>query len=309
MNEKIAEIIIVNWNTCQLLDNCLNSVFRNCNGLLFPYSVTVVDNASTDNSVSMVQNKYKDVKIIRNIKNEGFAKANNRAIKESSAKYLWLLNSDTILNEDVLSLGCKHLEEHENVAIAGCHLVLQDGTRQGGDSGYKPGIKTAFNFAFFLSMIFPDNFRGLFHNGKAVEEFKEVDWVSGAALFVKMEFIKKCGLLTEQFFMYAEDTEFGIRARKNGWSVHYLPNLKVTHLVGASSKNEGISTSSLECIGKLIRNEHSSLYLKVFWLIMFMGYLLRFLCCKILPNENGKKRKMYKEYMKKSFILIFEAKK
>lgn len=269
------EIIIVNWNTKQLLDNCLKSVYENCDSTRYQYSVTVVDNASVDDSVQMVKEKYPKVNLIVNKENLGFAKANNIAIRKSKASYVLLLNSDTIVDYDIVTPAINHLEKYDDVALAGCKLILQNGFRQVGDSGYKPSISTAFNFSFLLSKIFPDLFHGLFHNGKTCRSYENVDWVSGAALFARMSFIRECGPLPEDYFMYAEDVKWGLIAKEKGWKVHYLPSITVTHLMGASSSEGHVSTSSLVSLNELIKEDNGYIKVTIFWLIMMMGYFFR----------------------------------
>lgn len=305
-----VEIIIVNWNTKELLDNCIASVLKHCNTTVFSYTITIVDNASEDGSAEMVKSKYRDLKLIVNNSNLGFAKANNRAIQESTAKYVLLLNSDTVLNNDIISPVCQHFNQNEKLAIAGCCLILPNGTRQVGDAGYRLCLRTAFNFAFFLSRLFPEYFHGLFHNGKTSGDYVEVDWVSGAALFADMDFIKKYGPLAEDFFMYAEDVEWGLRAINNGWHVHYLPNIKVNHLYGASLKNDGISTTSLENLHEFIKKDQKAFVVILFWIIMTCGYTLRYFIQIGLSlfKSNNPKKEMMKVYTQKCFDLIFNVK-
>lgn len=306
----MVDIIIVNWNTKDLLEQCLDTLIRNSPGNI-PLNIIVVDNASQDGSVEMVRERFQSVTIIENAENVGFARANNLAISKTSSPYVFLLNSDTIVQEDILTPLVRYLESHPRTAMVGCRLQFPDGSRQVGDAGYRPGPRTAFNFAFFLSRIAPSAFEGLFLNGGPGDRPISVDWVSGAAVMVRREAIDQVGALKEDFFMYAEDVEWGVRMREHGWEVHYLPTVRVTHLQGGSERSSrSPSTRWLENLYAFTRQRSSRAGYAGFALSMSAGLLIRMVAYSILAALPGagprlrKQRRMMTSAFLKSLAML-----
>src|SRR3989304_5578481 len=178
---SMLSIIIVNWNTGYMLKDCLHSIFNSINS--FPYEITIVDNASTDNSIKLTAEFHNKINILFNRKNYGFAKANNQAIKICNGKYILLLNPDTILNGKAIKYMLDYLENNSKTGVVGCKLNNPDGSHQVGDAGFSPSISTAFNHLFLLSKFFPNYFNGynISHVFKETNAM-DVDWVSGACL-------------------------------------------------------------------------------------------------------------------------------
>jgi N-acetylglucosaminyl-diphospho-decaprenol L-rhamnosyltransferase len=235
MDTTGLSIIIVSWNTKDLLRQCLEHIFKGDPGI--PIEVIVVDNASTDGSPDMVKTEFPRVRLLRNAENLGFSKANNLAIPDAAGEYVLLLNSDTIVKETTLfKEWVSFMDDHREAGASGCKLVYPDGTHQVGDGGFRPSLKSLFVYATFLSRVFPRRFRGLFLGATGTDRVTEVDWVSGAAFMVRKSILPDTGLLNEDIFMFAEDIEWGCRIRSLGHSVYYLPYIEITHLQGASIK-------------------------------------------------------------------------
>jgi hypothetical protein len=284
----MVEVIIVNYNTEALLRDCLSSLFAACPGSSASYRVTVVDNASKDDSLNTVRRMFPQVKIIANITNRGFAGANNQAMAESDADYFFLLNSDTIVLSNVIDGFVQHMEMHPKTAIAGCKLVLPDGTRQVGDAGYRPTICSTIAFAFFLSKIAPRLFKGHFHHSSSALPFIPVDWVAGAALFVRREFVVRGGPMSEAYFMYAEDMEWGLRSRDLGWDVHYLPLVEVNHFLGGSIVNDEIPVKWLQSFYQYLSESSNRNNRVPILLIMWMGFVVRTILYDLLHRLTRK---------------------
>jgi len=271
----MLDIIIVNWNTRQLLHDCLSSLFKHCGpGDRQIFDVIVVDNASTDGSAEMIKNEFPQVNLIESPKNLGYAKANNLAMRRSEKKYFFLLNSDTQVHENIVGPILEHMESNPDVGMAGCRLLLPNNERQVGDSGYEPSLSTAFNFSFYLSRLFPRYFRGIFHNDNRTRDVVDVDWVSGAALLVRRKAAEEAGLLAEDFFMYAEDIEWGCRMKRSGWKIHYLPRVAISHYLGGSGEKT-VSTAWIENLLLYAKSREPGIRHFLFVLTMCAGFLIR----------------------------------
>ena len=219
-------IIIINWNTHDLLGDCLESIEQNRDGL--DVEVIVVDNASTDGSQEMVQNRFPYVKLLQNRKNLGFARANNQGLSISRGRFIMLLNSDTLLQPGALFTMVSFMDMHSDVGIVGAELLNRDGTLQPSWAKY-PSL---------LSELLGANFRGRkqFYTKDGSPAY-EVDWVGGACLLIRRSTMEQVGNLDERFFMYSEELDWCYRTRLLGWKICYLPGASVIHLSGQSSRH------------------------------------------------------------------------
>ena len=215
-------IIIVNWNTKELLRDCLHSVFEQTCGLNF--EVLVVDNGSSDGSQDMVHKEFPDVTLIKSSENLGFAKANNLGLKMAKGDHLLLLNSDTVIQENAFGNMVDFLKREARAGIVGPILLNQDNTRQL-SAGHFYSL-----FYTFLSLFLPEKYlRYSYRNTR------QVDWVSGACFLFKREILEKVGELDDKFFMYVEEMEYCYRTRKAGFHTYFFSKAKVYHLTRGSS--------------------------------------------------------------------------
>ncbi len=191
--QKLLSVIIVNWNTCWLLDQCLDSVFENLDGI--DAEIWVVDNASSDDSVPMVQDKYPEVKLIVNEENCGFAGANNLAIQQSSGDYILLLNPDTKLKPGSLSRLLKFIQADPKVGAVGARLLNTDGTLQ--RSCYpRPTLFREFWRMFNLDSIW--SLAKYPIQRWSLDEPREVDVLMGACMLVGKKVLDKVGVLDDK---------------------------------------------------------------------------------------------------------------
>lgn len=220
MNPDLS-IIIVNWNAEEYLKECIKSIYSNM--VKTAFEIIVVDNMSSDGSVSMLQNNFPGVRVIRNDVNIGFAKANNQAIKVSRGRYILLINPDTVVIDQSLLKMINFMAADPGAGAIGAKLILPDGSSEASGAGYRPSLVTAFNYYFFLSKLFPRIFRGLYLDQASFqEEPVAVDWVSGACMMLRRELLGRKIMFNEDFFMYVEDVELCDRIRKDGWKIYYL---------------------------------------------------------------------------------------
>jgi GT2 family glycosyltransferase len=224
-------IIVVNWNTREILDNCLASVYASHTTI--DYDVWVVDNNSSDGSVQMIEEKFPHTHVIPNETNAGFARGNNQAIMESSADYVMLLNPDTIMEGNVLQGLFGYLEEHPDVGAAGPRLLNPDGTLQ--ESAYpEPTLWREFWRLFHLDLV---KHYGAYPMAEwSISDPRDVDVLMGACFLVRRKVLDQVGLLDEEFFVYSEEVDFCKRIRDYGWRIGWFPAVKVTHLGGQSTR-------------------------------------------------------------------------
>lgn len=226
-------IIIVNWNTKNLLDDCLSSIYKETQNISF--EIFVIDNASSDGSAEMVKKKYPAVRLIENKKNRGFAAANNQAIKQATGKYVLILNSDTVILDGALNKIVKIEEAHPEAGIFGVKTLNSNGTIQ----------KTVRRDpALFTQLILPSKMKIIFPNARPFREyyFDDFDYdqescvpqLQGSFLLIKKEVFDKIGLLDEKFFLWFEEVDFCLRARQAGYKILYSPEAAIIHYGGAS---------------------------------------------------------------------------
>ena len=232
-------IIIVNYNTQHLLSRCLEAVADNLkqiNG-----KVIIVDNCSKDDSVNYIRQHFNDVQLITNDKNIGFGRANNQAIAEIEGDYILLLNTDAFLSSNTISDTLRTMEANPKVGILGVKLTGEDGELQP-SCRYFPTLTNVFFIKTGLDKLFPqvqlvDN-----KNWDATHT-QECDWVPGCYYLIRKSVIDQIGLFDPRYFMYYEEVDHCLRAKKAGWKVLYYADTAVIHLGGESAKSEGGLTS------------------------------------------------------------------
>ena len=233
-----VSIIIVNWNTKEYLRNCLESISLAISGI--NAEIIVVDNASEDGSVNMVQLEFPYVKLIKNAKNLGFATANNHGISASCGNYLCFVNSDVVVDENCIKQLIQYLKENRNVGMIGPKIRNPDGSVQISCVGY-PTLWYTFSSTMGLHRLFPGSKlfdrRMIYWPCKAI---RSVEVLIGCFWCVRREALDSVGLLDEKFFIYAEDIDWCKRYHDAGWDVVFYPDAEATHFEGASSDNAPI---------------------------------------------------------------------
>ena len=237
MTRKIdLSIIILNYNTKELLGDCLHSI-RSSKKNNYSYEVIVVDNASTDGSAQMVKKEFKEVELIVNQKNLGFAAGNNKGFKKSRGRYLLLLNPDTIVQPETLKTMIDFMDKHPKVGAATCRVELPDGRL---DDACHRGFPTPWNaFTYFsgLAKIFPKVklFTGYTLTHFPLNRTHEIDSGVGAFLMIRRKAGEEVNWLDEDYFWYGEDLDFCYRLKQKGWRVMFVPKIKIIHYKGVSS--------------------------------------------------------------------------
>jgi N-acetylglucosaminyl-diphospho-decaprenol L-rhamnosyltransferase len=228
-----VSIIVINWNTCALLIQCLRSI-RDTVGDL-SHDVIVVDNASEDDSVEAVRCEFPRVRLIQNAENAGFVRANNQAIHISQGRYMLLLNSDTHVLPGSLDKIVRFMDGHPNAGIAGVRLLNPDGSFQ---ASYTP-FPAFWQELLILSGLGRWLIRPTFPScGPEIKKGAQKirGYVEGACLMARSEAVDQIGELDERIFMYAEEVDWCYRFHQAGWEVWYLPDAPIIHYGGQSSK-------------------------------------------------------------------------
>ncbi|SFM84976.1 glycosyltransferase family 2 protein [Thermodesulforhabdus norvegica] len=294
---KPLSVIIVSWNTREMLEECLRSLYEQPTRV--PFVTYVVDNASVDGSSEMVRNLFPQVELVENEENVGFAKANNQILRQVVTPYALLLNSDTIIpKSDVFGPWIDFMEKHPECAASGCRLTFPDGSQQVGDAGYRPSLKTVLCHALFFSRLFPEKCKGIFLTGIPKRDGEiDVDWVCGAAMMVRMSIVRRVGYMDEGFFMFAEDIEWGCRMKEAGYRVCYLPWITIVHLQGVSSgkqKIQGFSSLWLRNVRKIFERYNPGVPGRMCDVLMGLGLFLRALLYFVAGEKyRNKARRMF----------------
>jgi len=240
-------IIIVNYNARDFLKQCLNSLYESICRLSF--EIIVVDNHSDDDSCAMIKREFPQVRLIENSRNTGFAGGNNVGISAARGLYILLLNSDTKVIGDALEKMVIFLDEHPEVAVVTSRLVYPDFSDQGVARTFPTPMNALFGRRSLLTRLFPNNkySRKYLVSRSYISDVPfEIDWVSGACLMARKGVMEEVGLLDEKFFMYWEDADLCLRIKKKGWLIFCVPEARVIHYEGKSTKRKSRSRLIIE---------------------------------------------------------------
>lgn len=233
LNEMLVSIVFVSYNTAEMTIDALDSLFASTTN--FELEVIIIDNASSDNSVALIKNKYPNITLIENKKNVGFGRANNQALRIMKGDYLLLLNTDAFVETDTLQKTIDYMEANLEYGLLGVRLLGRDGTLQP-SCRYFP---TPFNL--FADRI---GLHRLILNIKLVDDpstdhnlTQECDWVPGCYYLLRKKTIDQVGLFDPLYFLYSEEVDHCFSIKKAGWKVVYFSESDVVHTGGESAKS------------------------------------------------------------------------
>jgi GT2 family glycosyltransferase len=221
-------IIIVNYNTKNLLRNCLNSIYATVHNI--SHEIIVVDNASSDGSQVMVGTEFPTIHLIKNERNYGFGAANNQALAITGGRYALLLNTDTVLKEKAVSELFSFMETHPDAAMACGQLLNAAGSKQNSVAPF-PSIWTLLFNLPLLEKLFSQKYPSKRYDYKSPIE---VDSGIGACLLVRRHAINEVGLFDERYFFFFEETDWALRMKNAGWKIYHVPSAHIYHLQGQS---------------------------------------------------------------------------
>lgn len=225
-----VSIVIVNYNTKILLTDCLYSIYENTTEVEF--EVIVVDNASSDGSKEYIERLFPKVRWFENQYNLGFGIANNFGAKKANGKYLFLLNSDTILKNNAVKLFWDYAECEKNnlVGAIGCWLRNSEGEICS-SYGFFPSVKKEFEY--LLGRLKKRNSES--------PVILDVDYITGADIFIKKDLFNKVGGFDPNFFMYYEETDLQFRLSSLNWKRRLITSPQIIHLEGGSFGKNGLT--------------------------------------------------------------------
>ena len=226
--EPALSIVLLTYNDQELLAGCLASLYENKYSINFE---TIVINNGSAATLSGLKNKFSDIRWIENKKNLGFAKSVNLGIPAARAKYILLLNSDTVLLPDSILPLIRFMDEHKKAGAVGGLILSPDGIVQPTCRRFPMYLSGLFGRTSLLKRLFPNNRfskRYLLSNWNH-KNIRKVDWVCGAYMLFRKEALIDVGYLDESYFMYCEEIDWCYQAKKKGWKVYYVPQARLIH--------------------------------------------------------------------------------
>ncbi|MCX6799992.1 MAG: glycosyltransferase family 2 protein [Candidatus Falkowbacteria bacterium] len=224
-------IIIVSWNVCDRLQENLKALFENCRDIEF--EVFIVDNNSHDDTVLMIEKNYPLVKIIKNDKNLGFARANNQGIKLAQGRYILLLNPDMRTELNTVKCMVEWMDNNPKAGVAGCHLIDENGKTIKHIRRF-PMMSDQLAVILKIPHLYPKVLNQYLCMDFDYTKEQEVDQVRGSFFMIRKEVIKKIGGLDERYFIWFEEVDYCRQVKLAGWKVMYTPAAQCIDYVGQS---------------------------------------------------------------------------
>jgi len=273
MNPDVS-IIIVSYNVQNYLQKCLESIYAS--PIQCSFEIIIIDNASSDLSSEMIQNKYPHIKWIQNQENLGFAAANNQGIRSATGNFIWLLNPDTEVLPDALDTLKDVIEGDSKIGACGSKLINEDGSLQ--ISCYPfPTLGREFVRMFHLGSIFPNSQYPM--DRWDSHKIYPVDNLQGASLLLRKSALEEVGVLDEAFFVYTEEVDLNYRLKKAGWKIFWVPNSIIIHHGGQSTK-QNKTVMFLELYKTKIqffRKHYGKVSTALYKLVLYTASLIRIL--------------------------------
>lgn len=291
MSQRIdLSIIIINFNTNELLKKCLQSICR-ADIAKSVYEIIVVDNNSSISPAEMLKKEFSKVSLIENNENFGFARANNQGVKKANGRYVLFLNPDTEVSKNAVSVVLDYMNKYVDVGVASPRVELANGDL---DEASHRGFPTPWNaFCYFsgIAKVFPKSklFSG-YTLGWQLDnpEPHEVDSVVGAFYMVRREAGEQVKWWDEDYFWYGDELDFSYRLKKRNWKVVYLPSVKILHYKGASSgigkSEKNITTATRET--KIRAAKASTEAMRIFYKKHYQNKYPKFLTLLVLFAIN-----------------------
>ncbi len=273
----MLSICIVNHDNKAVLRRCLESIERTAAGI--PHETIVVDNASQDGSAAMVRERFPRVAVLVNRDNAGYGAALNKAIRRSRGDRLLFLNEDVEILPGALRTTLDFINSRSSAGIAGCRILDRNGETQRSCRSFPTPGNLLFE-SFYLDKLFSNHrlFGRPYLSHFRYDSVREVDVVLGAFMMVKRETMRDTGGFDERFFMYSDESDFCLRAKRAGWKTLYCPDASVVHLGGESTKSKPISyfIELHKSHHRFIRKHHGPIALAAAKAVLLCGVWIRF---------------------------------
>jgi GT2 family glycosyltransferase len=294
-------VVTVSYNGCALLRQTLESFYAVTQ--LADLEYIVIDNASRDDSVQMVRTEFPQVRLYANQENGGAARAYNQGVQLAHGEYVLFLNPDTVMKEDIVSGLVAFMEAHPQAGAASPRVLWPDGRFQLGVGGFSPSLVSFAGHFWFLDRLSGGRMPAFLVQQRYLHgAATELEWLGAVCMITRRDVFDKVGLYDEQFFVYAEDAEWGERVHRAGYSIHYLAQYDVYHYLGGSSKADPDqvpqSTLWLDSLDLYLRLYNSRAKTIVLEGIALTGFALRLVLyaglCLIRhrPYDCGKRAQM-----------------
>lgn len=233
--EYEASIIVVSFNTREILRECLRSVLAEAGALRI--EILVVDNNSSDGSPDMVERDFPQTCLIRSATNLGFGSANNLALQRARGRYFVLLNSDAFFQPGALDASIRHMDDNPGCGLAGGRLIGRDGRLQPSGRCFHTVVSDAMMLTGLAARFPRSRVFGRFDRTWADPNVPaEVDWVPGAFCIIRPAALARTGLFNPAFFLYYEEVDLCLRIKRAGYTIWYWPDVSIVHIGGESSR-------------------------------------------------------------------------
>ncbi|WP_340148659.1 glycosyltransferase family 2 protein [uncultured Sneathiella sp.] len=264
-----VSIIVISYNTRDLTLDCIRSVFEQAKDVTF--EVIVLDNASTDGSAEAIAAEFPDINLIASKENVGFANGNNLAAKQATGEYILLLNPDTVVLDHAIDNIVQFANAHPKAAVWGGRTLFGDRSLNATSCWRRMTVWSLFCYVTGLSGIFPSS--GLFnaegYGGWKRDTVREIDIVTGCFLLMKRNLWEELGGFDRRFFMYGEDADLCLRAKKRGGRPMITPEATIVHYGGQSEKVVADKMIRLLTAKVTLMQQHWNPVAKVFGYILF----------------------------------------
>lgn len=281
-------IIIVSFNTREILTDCVKSVIKHTTGL--DYEIIIVENDSSDNSLQQIkelEQKYPQAKLINAKANLGFGRANNLGAKTARGEYLLFLNSDTLIFDNAIKESLDAVKKNSRCGVFSCKLLNANKTVQA-SGGHFPTLGNVFAWQFFIDDLpLVGTLIPSFHPKlSSYKQNREMDWVTGAFMIIPKIVFDKVGGFDENIFMYTEEMELCFRIRKLGYKTFYHTTPAIIHLGGASGGSIFALTNEIKNMIYFWKKHKPSWQFPFVKTFFYIGSLLRLLIFGIIKGDE-----------------------
>jgi GT2 family glycosyltransferase len=283
-----VSVIIVNYNTTILTSKCIESIYFHTNNTI-RFEIIVVDNNSPDRSIIDLKLKYPLIKLILSEENKGFGYANNLAFKIASGHYYFLINPDAYLINDAISDFNTFMNDHKNsnIGICGAELITQLNYETVSYGNFPSILELISSIGFFK--FYKAYFKKYIALGVVnfSQKIRNVDFISGADMFIRRSLIDKIGGFDEDFFLYFEEVELSYRAKLSGFKSYILPFIKICHIEGASQQTQTFNYKKYEYFSRSRNLFYIKSYSKIYEYFALSFHIFHCLLFTLFGKEEG----------------------
>jgi len=297
--EYLVSIVVVSWNTKALLRECVASTLADATDLDGQVEIIVVDNASSDGSVEMLQSEFPTVRVIRNESNRGFASATNQGLQAGRGTHLMLLNPDTRVTRGSLRAMVSFLESHPRAGTVGPRLVGAQGEHQVSCFPLPTLAKELWRL-YHLDRLYV---LASYPSSRFRDDLpQQVESIQGACMLLRREALAQTGLLDERFFIYTEEIDLCRRLLDAGWEIFFVPAAVIVHYGGASTAQVSarmfleLYRSKVQYFRKHLGDRGALAYKGVLLAATLPRLMMSVLTVAFVPSRREKSRGMLKSY-------------